>query len=262
VNPLQLIPVENFPMVKPGDNLAAILVGCLEAQRITLHNKDILVLAQKIVSKSEGRLINLEKVVPSKLAIELSQKVNKDPRQVQVILDESKEVLWSTPGIFVVETHHGYVCANAGVDRSNIEQAESGEWLSLLPQNPDRSAAHLRQELFKLTGQDVAVIINDTHGRPFRMGGIGVALGSAGITALLDRRGEQDLFGYILQNTLVATADELAAAASLLMGQGDEAVPVVLVRGYRFQAASEPDSGASTLIRPPDKDVFRYPARK
>ncbi len=282
-NNVQFMAVPGMPLIWPGDNLAQILVDCLARAEIQLQDGDVLALAQKIVSKSEGQLVNLADVEPSARALELAPQVGKDPRHVEVILRESKEVIWASPGIFVVETHHGYVCANAGVDRSNIDQmmnlrrdvpqfgviespetSEAVEWLCLLPRDPDFSASQIRTRLKDLTGAEVAVIINDTHGRPFRMGGVGVALGSAGLTALIDQRGEQDMFGYTLQATLVGFGDELAAAASLVMGQAAEATPAVLVRGLRYRRpdASRPDPGASELIRPKDKDVFRYPAKK
>jgi coenzyme F420-0:L-glutamate ligase/coenzyme F420-1:gamma-L-glutamate ligase len=252
-------------MIKPGDDLAEIITQQLMASYLSFQNGDVVALAQKIVSKSEGRLVNLREVFVSERAQQIALIADKDPRQVQVILDESREVIWVSPGIFVVETHHGFVCANAGVDRSNIEQpgAEEGDiWLALLPKDPNQSAAKLKSRFKELTGAEVAVIINDTHGRPFRMGGVGVALGTAGLAALVDERGERDMFGYTLQNTLVATGDELAGAASLVMGQASEATPVVLIRGLNYRHPAQPDNGATDLVRPKNKDVFRYPANR
>ncbi len=264
-NSIQLIPVPDIPLIKPGDDLAEIIVQQLTASYLSLQNGDVVALAQKIVSKSEGRLVNLRQVVASERAQKIAPLADKDPRHVQVILDESREVIWVSPGIFVVETHHGFVCANAGVDRSNIEQpgAEEGDvWLALLPKDPNLSAANLKSRFKKLTGAEVAIVINDTHGRPFRMGGVGVALGTAGLAALVDERGEKDIFGYTLQNTLVATGDELAGAASLVMGQAAEATPVVIIRGLHYRQPANPDNGATELVRPPNKDVFRYPANR
>jgi coenzyme F420-0:L-glutamate ligase/coenzyme F420-1:gamma-L-glutamate ligase len=258
-------PVSGLPMIEPGDDLAKLIVERLAATGEGFRDGDVLVVAQKIVSKSEGRLVNLAGITPSERAVQIAPIAGKDPRHVEVILRESREVIWVSPGIFVVETHHGYVCANAGVDRSNIAQptnptSQNEEWLCLLPLDPDASAAKLRADLLKLTGAEVAVVINDTHGRPFRMGGIGVALGMAGIAGLIDQRGESDLFGYRLQATLTARGDELAAAASLIMGQAAEATPAVLVRGLNFGRPDPAhDPGATELIRPADKDVFRYP---
>jgi coenzyme F420-0:L-glutamate ligase/coenzyme F420-1:gamma-L-glutamate ligase len=264
---VQLIAVEGVPLIKPGDDVAAILQTCLQEQGITFQNNDVLAIAQKIISKSEGCLVNLREVIPSERANAIAPLAQKDPRHIQVILDQSKEVIWVSPGIFVVETHHGFVCANAGVDRSNIEQPtheEHDEWLALLPPDPNRSAATIRQRVQELSGADIAVVINDTHGRPFRMGGVGVAIGAAGLLSLVDKRGETDMFGYVLQATLVATGDEIAATASMIMGQAAERTPAVLIRGlhYRRPVAPTPDLGASDLVRPPDKDVFRYPANR
>lgn len=262
---VELIAVENVPLIQPGDDVPMLLHGCLQKQGLSFQDNDILVIAQKIISKSEGCLVNLRDVVPSERAKTVAPLAQKDPRHVQVILDESKEVIWVSPGIFVVETHHGFVCANAGVDRSNIEQptnAEQDEWVALLPKDPNRSAAIIRQKVKELSGADVAVVINDTHGRPFRMGGVGVAIGSAGLLGLVDKRGETDMFGYVLQATLVATGDEIAATASLVMGQAAERTPAVLIRGLNYRKPKAEDVGASDLVRPPDKDVFRYPANR
>jgi coenzyme F420-0:L-glutamate ligase/coenzyme F420-1:gamma-L-glutamate ligase len=281
INSVQFIAVPEVPRIWPGDDLAEIMVQCLTRKGLCFEAGDVLVLAQKIVSKSEGRLVNLAEVVPSERALDLAHQVGKDPRHVEVILRESKEVIWASPGIFVVETHHGFVCANAGVDRSNIEQMiepnqhpganaqaqvshPESEWLCLLPRDPDSSAERIRERLKERTGVEVAVLINDTHGRPFRMGGIGVALGSAGLMALVDQRGEQDMFGYTLQATLVGFGDEIASAASLIMGQAAEATPAVLIRGLRYRRPdpTRPDPGATELIRPEQNDVFRYPAKR
>ncbi len=263
---VELIPIENMPLVQPGDELAQIVVARLAAQGINFQKGDILALAQKIVSKSEGQLVNLKNIEASERAKAIALVVGKDPRHVQVILNESREVIWVSPGIFVVETRHGFVCANAGVDRSNIEQPgtpeEGDEWLAVLPGNPDNSAQKLREKLLALSGVEVAVIINDTHGRPFRMGGVGIAIGAAGLQTLVDERGESDMFGYKLQSTLVGLGDELASAASLIMGQADEATPAVLIRGYRYRPVRLPDIGAAALVRPGDKDVFRYPQNR
>lgn len=271
MNAIQLLPLADVPLIKPGDNLAAIIFNCLQKQGLALQVGDIVVVAQKIVSKSENRLVNLGQVTPSERAQQIAQIVNKDPRHVQVILDESNEVIWASPGIFVVEERNGYVAANAGVDRSNIEQPDGNaanhsdnEWVSLLPLDPDASAQKLRADLQRLTNVQIAVLINDTHGRPFRMGGVGVALGAAGLQTLVDERGESDLFGYKLQATLVATGDELASAASLLMGQAAEGTPVVIIRGYKSRSPQldQPDKGAAELIRPKEQDKFRYPANR
>lgn len=266
-------PVNRLPMIKPGDDLAALIFARLKDQGEDLRTGDIIAIAQKVVSKSEGRLVNLADIVPSERALEIAPIAGKDPRHIEVILQESREVIWVSPGIFVVETRQGYVCANAGVDRSNIAQSadpsqtdpavnqahDENEWLCLLPVDADASAARLRARFKELSGADVGVLINDTHGRPFRMGGVGVALGAAGLLTLRDQRGESDLYGYQLQATLTALGDELAAATSLIMGQASEATPAVLVRGLAISAPAGADKGADILIRPKDKDVFHYP---
>ncbi|MDB5078391.1 MAG: Coenzyme F420-0:L-glutamate ligase [Chloroflexi bacterium] len=266
-------PVNRLPMIKPGDDLAALIYARLKDQGEDLRTGDIIAIAQKVVSKSEGRLVNLADIVPSERALEIAPIAGKDPRHIEVILQESREVIWVSPGIFVVETRQGYVCANAGVDRSNIAQSadpsqtdpavnqahDENEWLCLLPVDADASAARLRARFKELSGADVGVLINDTHGRPFRMGGVGVALGAAGLLTLRDQRGESDLYGYQLQATLTALGDELAAATSLIMGQASEATPAVLVRGLAISAPAGADKGADILIRPKDKDVFHYP---
>ncbi len=280
---VEFMAVPDVPLIWPGADLAQIMINCLAKEGLHFEDGDVLALAQKIVSKSEGQLVNLAEIQPSERALHLAAQVGKDPRHVEVILSESKGVIWASPGIFVVETHHGFVCANAGVDRSNIEQMTNqsasndkaassdpsavptnSEWLCLLPRDPDQSAARFRAQIKTLTGADIAVLINDTHGRPFRMGGVGVAIGSAGLIALLDQRGESDMFGYTLQATLVGIGDELASAASLIMGQAAEATPAVLIRGLRYRRPdpTRPDPGASELIRPKQMDVFRYPAKK
>lgn len=259
-------PISGLPFIQPGDDIAQLVSHRLEADGERLQDGDVLAFAQKIVSKSEGRLVNLAQIEPSERARQIAPLAGKDPRLVELILRESREVLWVSQGIFVVETHHGYVCANAGVDRSNIAQPEptsagnEDEWVCLLPLDANASATRLRERLRELSGAAVAVLINDTHGRPFRMGGVGVALGAAGLTCLVDQKGQSDLFGYRLQATLTAFGDELAAATSLLMGQAAEASPVVVVRGLSYPSpGSSRDLGAVSLLRPADKDVFRYP---
>ncbi|HEX2914493.1 MAG TPA: coenzyme F420-0:L-glutamate ligase [Chloroflexia bacterium] len=260
-NAIQFLPIKGLPMIAPGDDLGKLICEVLANEGEQPQDGDILAVAQKIVSKSEGRLINLAAIEPSPRAMEIAPIVAKDPRHVEVILRESREVIWVSPGIFVVETLQGYVCANAGVDRSNIAQPEGNpedEWVCLLPVDSNASAARLRSRIKALTGAEVAVVINDTHGRPFRMGGVGVALGLAGFEGLADQRGQSDLFGYRLQATQTAVGDELASAASLIMGQASEATPAVLIRGLTYHTP-EPDPGATSLVRPKDKDVFRYP---
>ncbi|MGB7538419.1 MAG: coenzyme F420-0:L-glutamate ligase [Anaerolineales bacterium] len=252
---LQLTALANFPLVRAGDDLAGLLLRSLDSSGVRLENGDVLILAQKIVSKSEGRLVDLNSVEPSERARALSTECQKDPRFVEVVLRESREVLRTRPGLLVVEHRLGFVCANAGVDRSNIGETDAGgEWVLLLPEDPDASCRSLRSRLKQAAGADVGVIINDSHGRAWRNGIVGVAIGVAGLPALEDLRGRMDLNEYRLQITQVAAADELASAASLLMGQADEALPVVHARGFPYPMR---ESTMTELIRPRDQDAFR-----
>jgi coenzyme F420-0:L-glutamate ligase/coenzyme F420-1:gamma-L-glutamate ligase len=253
-NAMTLFAVEDFPLIQPGDDLAALLVERLHAQGETLHRGDILVLAQKIVSKAEGRLVRLDDVTPSVEAETLAATVGKEPRHVQVILDDSRAIVRARRGLLVVEQRNGWICANAGVDRSNIAP-ENGETLALLPWDADASADRLAARLGALTGVTPAVIINDSHGRAWRVGTTGVAIGCAGLPPVWNQRGLHDLFGYELMSSEECIADELAAAASLLMGQSDEGRPVVLIRGYRLPPA--PPAPATTIQRPAQMDAFR-----
>lgn len=252
---LQLTALGGFPLIRPGDDLAGLILRSLESNHLSLISGDVLILAQKIVSKSEKRLVDLTGVTPSVRALSLSKKCEKDPRFVEVVLRESREVLRARPGLLVVEHRLGFVCANAGVDRSNVGTREGeGEWVLLLPADPDASCRALRDRLRQSAGADVGVIINDSHGRAWRNGIVGVAIGVAGLPALEDLRGRMDLYEYQLQITQVAAADELASAASLLMGQADESLPVVHARGFPYPLR---ESSLAELIRPKQMDVFR-----
>ncbi|TAK33685.1 MAG: coenzyme F420-0:L-glutamate ligase [Chloroflexota bacterium] len=252
---VSLLAIPGIPMVKPGDDLGALIHEAVQAAGMSFQDDDILVVAQKVVSKAENRLVCLDQVVPSPRAQELAGITGKDAQLIQVILDESNEVLKVRSGLIVVEQRLGFVCANAGVDRSNIQQADGGEVVALLPEDADASARQLRARIEDLTGRHIAVIINDSHGRAFREGTVGVALGVAGLRALQDRRGEPDLFGYRLQITEVGFADEVSAAASMVMGQADEAAPAVIVRGLPYTAG---EGSALELARSKEKDMFRY----
>jgi coenzyme F420-0:L-glutamate ligase/coenzyme F420-1:gamma-L-glutamate ligase len=252
---LQLAALAGFPLVGPGDDLAGLILQALKSNHISLRHGDVFVLAQKIVSKSEGRFVDLAGVTPSIRAISLAKKCDKDPRFVEVVLRESREVLRARPGLLVVEHRLGFVCANAGVDRSNVGAREGpGEWVLLLPADPDASCRALRKRLKQAAGADVGVVINDSHGRAWRNGIVGVAIGVAGLPALQDMRGRMDLFDYQLQITQVAAADELASAASLLMGQADESLPVIHARGFPYPLR---ESSLAELLRPKEMDVFR-----
>ncbi len=227
------------------------VLDSLRAEEIALQDGDVLVLAQKIVSKSENRFVDLAAVKPSAKAQELASVCDKDARLVQLILDESTEVLRCVPGVIIVRHKLGLVMANAGIDHSNID---TGERVLLLPEAPDQSAQSLRQALQRETGLELAVIVSDSFGRPWRLGTTGVCIGCDGIASLIDKRGDSDLFGQELNVTQVAVGDEIASAASVLMGEADEARPVVLVRGLIFPR--EPAS-ASQLLRPQDEDLFQ-----
>jgi coenzyme F420-0:L-glutamate ligase / coenzyme F420-1:gamma-L-glutamate ligase len=241
---IELHAVTGLPEVTPGDDLAA-LIGA----HFDLGDGDILVVAQKVVSKAEGRLRDMREITPSGQAHEIAKRNGSDPRQVQAVLDESVRLV-RTERVIIAETRHGFICANAGVDHSNVP---GGEILCLLPVDPDASAAGLRDRLRELTGRTVAVIVSDTFGRAWRLGIQNVALGVAGMPAVVDYRGRDDDFGRAMVGTVVAIADELAGAAELAMGKTDR-VPAVVIRGYR--AEGEPGSGRQ-LVRPPEEDMFR-----
>jgi coenzyme F420-0:L-glutamate ligase/coenzyme F420-1:gamma-L-glutamate ligase len=251
---LALTPLKNIPFIRQGDNLADILVKSLHETKIELEDNDILVIAQKIVSKSEGRMVNLATVKPSPYALELSERSGKDPRIAELMLQETAEVLRVRQGSIVVEHKLGFVCANAGIDQSNVKGDDDGEYALLLPADPDRSAKGIRDAIQKLIGKKIGVMIIDSHGRAWRIGTVGICIGLSGLPALVDERGWQDLFGYTLKITIVAVADELAAAASLMMGQAAEGTPVVHVRGFPYPLG---EGALKELIRPKEQDMFR-----
>jgi len=250
---LQLFALPGLPMVQPGDDLASLL-GDAMARAQPPQDGDVLVIAQKIVSKAEGRIVDLATVTPSPRAVALGAEIDKDPRLVEIILGESTRVVRSRPNLMIMQHRLGFVMANAGVDQSNIAQQDGVERALLLPHDPDASAEELRGKLSARFGIKLAVIINDSFGRAWRRGTCGVAIGAAGLPALVDLRGTPDLFDRTLHVTVVGHADEIAAAASLLMGQAREGQPAVLVRGLRWDA---PNSPASELARPESEDLFR-----
>ncbi len=251
---LTLTAVPHIPHVQPDDNLATLILQGLEQAGLALQDGDVLAIAQKIVSKAEGRWVNLAEVMPSARAEEVAAQTAKDPRLVELVLQESDEISRMKKGVLVVRHKLGFTSANAGIDRSNVGPPGAEEWVLLLPKDPDASAAQVRAEIWAQRGVDVGVVITDSHGRPFRLGTVGVAIGAAGIPALWDRRGEQDLYGYTLEHTDVGVADEIAAAAGLLMGQAAEGTPVVLIRGLNFSA---PPGKAADLVRPKELDLYR-----
>jgi coenzyme F420-0:L-glutamate ligase/coenzyme F420-1:gamma-L-glutamate ligase len=253
---LTFTPLPQMPLIYPGDNLAGILLASMHTARITLEDSDILVLAQKIVSKAEGQLVNLATILPSKEAFELAKRSEKDPRLVELILRESKEVLRVRPGTIIVEHRLGFICASAGIDHSNVrgEDGNPEDWVLLLPEDPDRSALEIRRKVKVATGNRIGVMIIDSHGRAWRLGTIGTAIGISGLPGVVDERGWQDLFGYRLKITIVAAADELAAAASLVMGEAAEGTPAVHVRGFPYPLR---ESSLKELIRSKENDLFR-----
>lgn len=250
---LTLTGLAKIPMIQPGDDLAEIILRSMRQSRLTLKDGDLLVIAQKIISKAEGRMVNLKEVTPSPQAIELGEQSGKDARACQVLLWDTREIIRVRPGVIIVETNHGWVCANAGIDRSNVGPYNE-EWVLRLPEDADLSASRLRARLRELTGRDIAIVINDTHGRTWRNGAVGVAIGVSGLPALDDLRGQPDLFGNAMQSTVVGLADQLASAASLLQGQTNEGVPVVHVRGLRRRTEQ---GTAREIVRPKDQDLFR-----
>jgi len=259
-SPINLIPLTGIPLIQPGDDLARILGDALEAfekpfgvGKAEGSNSDVLVIAQKIVSKAEGRYVDLADVIPSPRALEIARQCDKDPRVIEVILWDTAEIVRLRPGLIIVEHQLGFVSANAGVDRSNV--APDGiDRVLRLPENPDRSATAIRSALQARFGIDLGVIIADSHGRPHRLGTIGVAIGLSGLPGVEDWRGRQDLYGYSLQHTEVGVADQIASAATLLLGQAAEAIPAVLVRGAVFEKRN---GSAQEINRPKDLDLFR-----
>ncbi len=260
-NQIKIIGLKDVPFIKEGDNIPKIIIDSLKKSDLTLENGDVLVIAQIIISKSNGRIKSLNQIKPSEKAIEIYERITpnakskgipiKEPQLIQAILDESKEII-KAEHVLITETKHGFVCANAGIDKSNVEGEEN---IALLPENPDKDASFIRKELKTLTDKDTAVIISDSFGRSFRVGAVGVAVGVSGIVPILDKRGNKDLFGHELQSTIIAQADSLASAAQLIMGEADEGMPVILIRGYHFEL----DEGASIkpILREQKLDLFR-----
>jgi coenzyme F420-0:L-glutamate ligase/coenzyme F420-1:gamma-L-glutamate ligase len=248
---VQIIGVKGLPIVEDGDNLAKLICNAAERQRTPIQEGDILVITHVVVSRAEGNVVNLDSVVPSNFAESFAEQFDKDPALIETILRESRSIVRMGDGKLITETKHGFVCANAGVDQSNVPEERN---VALLPDNPDRSAQQIRREIGRLTGKEVAVIISDTHGRPLREGEINVAIAVAGILPVRDRRGEKDLFGRVLRVKQTAIADELCSAAELVIGQASEGIPVAIIRGYPYLRSEE--ARATELIRPRQKDLF------
>lgn len=248
---VEVIGVKGLPIIKKGDDLARFICKAAEKQRTCVEEGDVIVVTHVIASRAEGNTVNLDEVVPSDFAKTVAKQLDKDSALVEVVLRESKGIRRMGDGHLIAETKHGFVCANAGVDQSNVP---GGRVVALLPKNPDRTARTIRRRIRKLTGKDVAVIISDTHGRPLREGEINVAIGVAGISPIRPRIGETDLFGYVLRVKQTAIADELASAAELVIGQAKEGIPVAIIKGYPYPKSEK--ASAKMLIRKRKKDLF------
>ncbi|RMF88772.1 MAG: coenzyme F420-0:L-glutamate ligase [Methanobacteriota archaeon] len=239
-----------LPIVREGDDLAGLILRAATEEGLAIEDGDILVVTEKILAKAQGRVVRLDSVTPSEEARALARKTGKDPRLVELILSESREVLAAGDGFLITETLEGFVCANAGIDQSNVEEG----FVKLLPEGPDKAAEEIRLEVEKRTGKKVGVVISDSFGRPFRCGSVGVAIGASGVKALWDRRGEADLYGRTLQSTRVAVGDLIASTANLVSGDADEKTPVVLIRGLKGLAGN---GRGADLIRSREQDMFR-----
>jgi len=252
---LILTPLTGLPIINPGDDLADLIADVIKHAEMNLADGDILVIAQKIISKSEDRFVNLNDISPSERALELARHVDKDARLIELVIEESKSILRYRSGTIIVEHRLGFVCANAGIDHSNVRKDnDSDQWVLLLPENPDRSADGIRRSLEKWSNKRIGVMVIDSHGRAWRLGTVGVAIGLSGIPGIEDLRGDADMFGRTLRVTQVGVADELAAAASLMMGQAAEGTPVVHVRGFPYPLR---EGSLQELLRPEEEDLFR-----
>jgi coenzyme F420-0:L-glutamate ligase / coenzyme F420-1:gamma-L-glutamate ligase len=251
LNRIEIFPVTDLPIIKKGDDLASLICQAAEKQGTPIQNGDVIVVTHVIVSRAEGNVVNLETVTPSEFAKTVAKTTRKDPKLVEVILRESKSIVRMSGGKLITETKQGLVCANSGIDRSNVPGKGN---VALLPEDADRSARMIKQKIRELTQKDVAVIVSDTHGRPLRQGEINIALGTAGFEPLRDRRGEKDLFGYKIKVKRTAIADELSSAAELVIGQTNEAIPAAIIRGYLYPKSEK--AKTTKLIRPREEDLF------
>ena len=248
---VKIIPISNLPIIKEGDDLASLICEAADKQGTSLQNGDILIVTHVVVSRAEGNVVNLDDVTPSEFAKNIASQYKRDPALIEVILRESKSIIRMGEGHIITETKHGFICANAGVDRSNVPGERN---IAPLPRNPDASAQRIRQRIKEITGNEVAVIISDTHGRALRRGEINVAIGIAGMKPIRDRRNETDLFGYTLRVKQTAIADELCSAAELVIGQADEGIPAAIIRGYPYEKTEE--ASIQDLIWPKEKALF------
>ncbi len=245
---IEIFPLKDFPLINPGDLLPEIIVR--ELRKVDLQDNDLLVVAHTVVSKAENRVFNLDQIKPSKFASQLAEYQEKDPHKIEVILRESSEIVRMNKKVLITSTHHGFVCANSAIDKSNTP----GNTVIALPDDPDKSARRIKSLIAKKLNKNVAVIISDTFGRPLRVGTVNFAIGLAGINPIEDIRGKTDLFGYEMKTTMIARADEIAAAAGIVMGQADEGLPVIVVRGVKFTRGNH---SAKELIRSRETDLFR-----
>ncbi|MGZ7095370.1 MAG: coenzyme F420-0:L-glutamate ligase [Methanobacterium sp.] len=251
---IRVIGIESIPLVDQGDDIAALILNAVSREGIEIENYDIFVIAETIISKAEGNKIDLKSIEASSKAFEIAKKTGKEPELVEAIMEKSNEIIAVGPDFIISETKHGFVCANAGIDESNVEMGV----VTPIPDDPDKSALIIREKIEKTTQKEVVVIISDTQGRAFREGAIGTAVGISGMLPLWDMKGENDLYGRELKTTSIAAADELASAASILMGQADEGIPVVIIRGVNYVKDLRSNKGtAKDLIRPKKYDVFR-----
>lgn len=251
MNRIQILAVTGLPIVKEGDDLATLICQAAEKQGTPVQNGDVIVATHVIVSRTEGNVVNLEMVTPSEFAKSIAEATGKDPRLVEVVLRESKSIVRMSEGKLITESKQGLICANSGVDVSNVSGDNN---VALLPQDADRSAQTIRQKIMQIARKDVAVIVSDTHGRPLRQGEINIALGTSGFEPIRDRRGEKDLFGYKIRVKRTAIADELASAAELVIGQTNEGIPAAIIRGYAYPKSET--ANAKKMIRPPKEDLF------
>ncbi len=251
---LEIIGITGMPLIKEGDELAELILESMDKEGLKVHEGDIFVIAETAIAKSEGNTIEISKITPSTKSLELAEKTGKDAELVEAIIQESNEIIKVGPDFIVSETKHGFVCANAGIDESNVNKGLA----TPIPDDPDKSARDIRAKIGEKTGKEIGTIISDTQGRAFREGAIGVAIGISGMKPLWDRGGERDLYGRELKTTSIAVADELASAASIVMGQADEGIPVVIIRGVEyFEKLKSNSETIKPLIRPKKYDVFR-----
>ncbi len=251
---IKVIGLEGIPLIKKGDDLPILILNAAREENIQIEDGDILIIAETVVAKSEGNVIHLKNIEPGKKAHEIAKLTGKESKLVEAIIQESNEIIKVGPDFIISETKHGFVCANAGIDESNVDNGLA----TPIPRNPDYSASQIREKIAEKTGKNIAVIISDTQGRAFREGAIGTAIGISGMDPIWDRCGDRDLYGRELKTSRIAVADELSSAASLVMGQADEGMPVVLIRGVSyFEKLKNESATIKPLIRPKKYDVFR-----